>query len=326
MRDYCPSRQEQKKLKAKKIKAKKTRRSKKKNRPTSSNWQKLFLVLFSLLLVILLLVFLIYLLRTQQLKQHQLTHTQHLLVVETGRPYSWVVLAPREQKVKVFSFNQLSRQKWSREALNLELPDTEETLFFSLLFDAFIDQVVEYGNEDLAEDKQDQFEEFLIKELRGRGAKNLAFYLEQGQVNWEWFDEDKFSDIKTERLRLQKFLDRNTSANYGKLFECPVAVINSSGEPGLASTFTKLLEKDGFSVVRRDSGPELLVESSLLVDPETEACQQLISRFQQLMPEKNIDYNRELAQEYRASAVIFLAEDLSKLRIGALDFFHTDSQ
>jgi hypothetical protein len=322
MRDYCPSRQEQKKLKAKKIKAKKIRRSKKNKKSRSSVWQKFFLVLFSLFLVLLLFVFLFYLVRAQQIRQHQLRRTRHLLITEMGRPHSWVVLAPTEQRVKVFDFNQLSLQVWDKQTLSSELINTKETLFFSLLFDAFIDQVIEYENQSLIEDKQNQFKEFLIDELKSRGAKNLAFYLERGQISWEWLGKHETSDIETAQLQLQKFLDRNTSANYGKLFECPVAVINSSGESGLASTFTGLLEKDGFSVVRKDSGSGILTESSLFVDQEIEACQALVDRFSQLMPGKNISYDRELAQQYRSSAVIFLAEDLSELRIGTFDFLH----
>jgi hypothetical protein len=326
MRDYCPSRQEQKKLKAKKVKAKKSRRSKKKKRSVSSAWQKFFLILFSIFLVLLLAIFFIYLFRTQQSKKNQLSCTQHLLITETGRPHAWVVLAPAEQKVKVLTFNELSIQKWNELAPDSELSADEEILFFSLLFDVFVDQVIEYKSQEISKNKQNQFKEFLINELKDRGVKNLAFYLEGFQPNWEWVDEENFSDIEAERLRLKSFLDRNTGANYGKVFECPVAVINSSGEPGLATTFTGLLEKDGFSVVRRDSGPEILTETTLLVDQEAIACQLLISRFKQLMPNKAINHNRELAQQYRVSAVIFLAEDLSKLRIGALNFLYDDFQ
>lgn len=324
MRDYCPSRQEQKKLKAKKIKAKRSRRSKKKRKSLSSAWKKIFLIVFSLFLVLLLAIFFIYLFRTQQSKRNQLSYTQHLLVTEAGRPHTWVVLAPAEQKVKVLTFNELSIQKWNELAPDSELSVDEEKLFFSLLFDVFVDQIIEYKTQEIDKNKQNQFKEFLVNELRSRGIKNLAFYLEGSQPNWEWANEESFSDIEVERLRLKIFLDRNTGANYGKIFECPVAVINSSGESGLATTFTGLLEKDGFSVVRRDSGPEILTETTLLVDQEVTACQLLISRFKQLMPNKIINHDRELAQQYRASAVIFLAEDLSQLRIGALNFLHDD--
>jgi hypothetical protein len=331
MRDYCPSRQEQKKLKAKKIKAKKTRRSQKKSKNLSSYWHKIFLFLFSFSLVSLLFALLIYLLRVQQIKQHQLSNTQHILIKEAGRPHAWVVLSPAEQKVKIFDFDQLSRQNWESFNPSLDNPDSElsreeENLFFSLLFGAFIDQIVEYKNQDLVETQQKQFKEFLINELKGRGVKKLAFYLEQNQVSWEWFNGDQSLSCQAEQLQLQNFLDRNTSANYGKIFECPVAVVNSSTQPGLATVFARLLEKDGFSVVRRDGGCEVLPESVLFVDQETEACQLLMSRFKQLMPEKNIKYDRELTQRYRSSAVIFLADDLSKLRIAAFDFFHDDFQ
>ena len=103
-----------------------------------------------------------------------------------------------------------------------------------------------------------------------------------------------------------------------------MAVINSSGATGLASAFAKLLEKDGFSVVKRDSGQDKLVSSSLLIDPENAHCQLMVDRFQQLLPGKTITNNQELAQQYRAGAVVFLAEDLAQLRIRAVDFFHED--
>ena len=247
---------------------------------------------------------------------------QHLLIVESSRPYAWVVLAPAEQKIKVFEFNQLSLKNWGGEEASLELKQDDEVLFYSLVFNAFLDQVIDYRNQNFDQDQEKVFKEFLLAELQGRGAKNSAFYLERSQIIWEWFDQNEVNDFAEKQLLLRKFLDSNTVANYGKLFECPVAVINSSGTVGLASAFAELLEKDGFSVVRRDSDRDVLTESSLLIDPKITSCQSLLERFEQLAPGKTVNFNQELAQQYRAGAVIFLAEDLAQLRIRAFDFFH----
>jgi len=321
MRDYCPSRREQKKLKAKKVKARKVRRSKKK-KASLINWQKLSLVFISLVLLVLLAGLLFYLLRSQLMKRHQLKRNQHLLIVEAARPFAWVVLAPAEQKIKVFNFNEFSLESWGGELDSLELNKDEEILFYSLIFNAFIDQVVDYPSQNLKQDQQKAFKDFLVTELQSRGVRNSAFYLERSQIVWEWFDESEAGDIEEKQLILNNFLNRNTSANYGKLFECPVAVINISGTVGLASAFAELLEKDGFSVVRRDSDRDIMLESSLLIDPKITACQPLLERFEQLVPGKTINANQELAQQYRAGAVIFLAEDLAQLRIRAFDLFH----
>jgi len=320
MRDYCPSRREQKKLKAKKVKARKVRRSKKKS--SLINWQKLFLFLISLLLLVVLSLLFVYLLKNQLAKRHQLSRNHQLLIVDSNLPYAWVVFSPVEQKIKVFDFSRLSVLQWNGEESTKELNEDEEILFYSLIFDAFIDRVINYPVQNLTEEKQDQFAEFLLAELKGRGAKNLLFYLESGQVTWEWFSDSEFNHKEEKQRLLANFLERNTAANYGKLFECPVAVINSSTVTGLATAFAQLLEKDGFSVVKRDSGQDVLAESSLLIDPNITACQSLSNRFAQLMPTKTINVDHELAQQYRAGAVIFLAEDLAQLRIGAFDFFH----
>lgn len=321
MRDYCPSRREQKKLKAKKVIAKKVRLSNK-HRASLFNWQKLFFFFFSLLLFFLLVFLVFYLVRSQLMRRHQLERNQHLLIVESGRPHAWVVLAPSEQKIKVFNFNQLSINSWQKENFNQEINNNEQILFYSLIFDTFVDQIIDYQSQSLSEDKQSQFQDYLLEELKNRKANNLAFYLESKQITWEWFNDTEANTLTDKQSLLSNFLNRNTAVNYGKLFECPVAVINSSGATGLASAFAELLEKDGFSVVKRDSGQDILTESSLLIDPENFHCQLLLDRFNQLLPGKIINSNQELIQQYRAGAVIFLAEDLAQLRIRTFDFFH----
>jgi hypothetical protein len=320
MRDYCPSRHEQKKLKAKKVKARKVRRSKKKS--AIVNWQKLSLFFLSLFLLLLLGLLFFYLLKNQLAKRHQLVRNQHLLIVDSKLPVAWVVFAPAEEKIKVFDFSQLSVTNWSREEFSREMSANEEILFFSLFFNAFIDQVIAYPQQNLSQEKQAQFKDFLVTELRSREEQNLIFYIERSQVTWEWFDDAEAKTREGKENFLAKFLERNTEASYGKLFECPVAVINSSSVTGLASAFAQLLEKDGFSVVKRDSGQDILAESSLLIDPSIVACEALLNRFQQLMPAKAVNADHELAQQYRAGAVIFLAEDLAQLRIGTFDFLH----
>jgi hypothetical protein len=324
MRDYCPSRREQKKLKAKKIKARKIktkrgRRSKKKS--ALINWQKIFFFVFSVFLLILFALLIFYLVRRQLIKRHQLDRNQHLLLTDNKQAIAWVVFAPIEQKIKVFDFSQLSKQSWVEEEPAV-INANEELLFYSLIFNNFIDQVIDYPLPKLTEENQDQFAEFLLTELESRGAKDLAFYLANAQITWEWFGDDEADSVEGKQRLLENFLQKNTAVNYGKLFECPVAVVNSSQVSGLASAFAQLLEKDGFSVVRRDSGQDILEESFLLIDPNISACQNLAARFTQLVPNKMVTNDQELLKQYRSGAVIFMGEDLAQLRIRTFDFFH----
>lgn len=321
MRDYCPSRQEQKQLKPKKVKAKKVRRSRNGHKLVFP-WQKFFLFFVSLLLLFLLSLLVFYLLRSQLAKRQQITRNYHLLITESGRPYAWVVLAASEEKVKVFDFNQLSLANWQTIESGEALTDQEQILFHSLIFNVFIDQIVDYADQLLIQDQQQQFKEFLLGELKSRGANNLVYYLEYKPIIWEWSTDTEAETLIAKQALFTNFLNRNTAANYGKLFACPVAVVNSSDITGLATTFAELLEKDGFSVVKRDSGQEVLSDTSLLIDPENTSCQLLLNRFKQLMPNSSVNSNQELAQQYRAGAVIFLAEDLAQLRVRTFDFFH----
>lgn len=323
MRDYCPSRQEQKQLKPKKIKAKKVRRSKNGQKSVFS-WQKIFLFFVSLLLLFLLFLLVFYLWRSQLAKRNQIARNYHLLITESGRPYAWVVLAASEEKVKVFDFNQLSLANWQKVELGEELTDQEQILFHSLIFNVFIDQIVEYSAQLFFQDQQQQFKEFLSGELKSRKANNLAYYLEYRPIIWEWSTDKEAETLIAKQALFTNFLNRNTVANYGKLFACPVAVINSSEITGLATTFAELLEKDGFSVVKRDSGQEVLTDTSLLIDPENTSCQLLFNRFKQLLPNSSVNSNQKLVQQYRAGAVIFLAEDLAQLRVRTFNFFHED--
>ena len=314
MRDYCPSRQEQEKLKPKKKRV--GRRSRKKNKYLN----KIAIFFLSLFFLALFIFLLIYLLNQRLARRHQLIKNQSFLFVEQNRPQALLLLLPAENKVQVIDFKYLSQHWWPSDLNDADLP-LNEALFFSFWLTNFVDQVFYDQAHLLNQIEVDDLRQFLLVELKKRSAPAALTYLKRNDLNWDWQDLNG-EEALIDYLSFQQTLNSFSNSSATKVFACPIAVINTSSESGLAGRFASLLEKDGFSIIRRDNLDQDLTDSYLLVDKEMLACQTLTERFAQFLPDNEIIYNKEPAQQYRAGAVLFLGDDLANLNVFFTDFFH----
>lgn len=304
MRDYCPSRHEQEKLKPKKV------RQVVQLKKSHSLGRKMALFLSFLLVLAVFTTLIFYLLRQQWLKKRQLAQRLTVLLLEENRPQAIVLLQPEKKTSYVYSFADLSRHDWVNQITDNQDNGSDFTsnLLFSYFFNLFIDQVLVYPQALASEAQLVDLENFLIEQLRGVEGGAAAAWLQQVSVSWEWQDPSPTWSDLAEQLQ-------QTSAAPPPNFNCPLAVINTTKQNGLASRLADLLTQKGISIIRRDNAAEDLTESYLLLNPENSACQSLIANWQIFQPEIEIKEDLAKVQSYRAGAVLFIGQDLAKLNV-----------
>lgn len=302
MRDYCPSRHEQAKLKPKKVRA--VARSKKKH----TLLKKLALGLSFLLVLAIFAALIVYLFRQQWLKKRQLNQAVTVLLLDEAsegqKPQALILLRPQEKSVRVYNLADLNQNDWPSSELSPHL-------LYSYFFNTFVDQVLTYpatlsAGAEASEVQQAELRQFLLAELRGWQGGAAAAWLQQDNLSWQWASPSSAD--------LASALEQ-ASAAPSPNFACPIAIINGSRQAGLASRLAGILAQKGFSIIRRDNALENIDTSYLLVDPDNTACASLQNSWQTLQPAVAVKEDQTKTQEYRAGAVLFLGQDLSSLNV-----------
>jgi hypothetical protein len=107
-----------------------------------------------------------------------------------------------------------------------------------------------------------------------------------------------------------------------QVFACPVALINTTGEVGLATTWAEILQNSSFSVIKKTDNQDNLAHTRIVYDSDMGACQGLVDRLHQTLPGIEIVTNQEQVQEHRAALALYLGRDLADLYVFFVDLFH----
>ena len=105
-------------------------------------------------------------------------------------------------------------------------------------------------------------------------------------------------------------------------FNCPVAIVNTTDQAGLANKLASILEKVSFLIIKKDSNGENLEKSYFVYDPQLEECQPLLDKLTEIMPETRVQADHQIAQTERAGLVIYIGKDLADLYFLFVDLFH----
>ena len=119
-----------------------------------------------------------------------------------------------------------------------------------------------------------------------------------------------------------QFLTSNSAEEWTKLQQtitplaprdCSVTVVNTTAEPGLASTVGKLLERSGLYVARvTDTDTNL--ERSLIIHDGRETCSTVIQHVGALIPEATKPQRApERTTEYRGNVVLLVGQDVARI-------------
>jgi hypothetical protein len=171
-----------------------------------------------------------------------------------------------------------------------------KNMVYSFLLDMVFDQSYEYPAKDLSKESLITF----FKE-----HKIYYLFLKDKQLLW----------------REQQFRPELPSVTM-PVFDCPVALINTTGETGLASSLASLLEKSAFSIVKKDSNDQNLEQTRIVYDPEEGSCGKPLEKLKKILPQSLITADKPETSSHRAALVIYIGRDLADLYLFFVNFFH----
>lgn len=96
---------------------------------------------------------------------------------------------------------------------------------------------------------------------------------------------------------------------------CPLAVVNATAMPGLATQLGQLLEQSGVFVIRVTDTSQTQSQTQLIIRPESEAaCQPVVALLQLLLPQNDslVSTDAQQADRFRAEAVLIVGDDTSQ--------------
>jgi predicted RNA-binding protein len=106
------------------------------------------------------------------------------------------------------------------------------------------------------------------------------------------------------------------------VFNCPVALINTTGETGLANSLAKMLEKSSFSIIKKDNNAENLEQTKIIYNSEEESCNQLLKKLDKILPQSLLVADKNEPLENRSAMVIYIGRDMADLYVFFVNLFH----
>ncbi len=226
-----------------------------------------------------------------------LLHTQRVLLVNEQQPVAVLLFQVEQKQLLVSDVRQLNLDRAALEQIMTASVAAERNhLVYNLLFATNFDAVIDYGANSL--DRESLLQAF---------SQQRPYYL--------------FLKNPDVLVREQAFTTAVTLLGE-QVFACPVALINTTGEVGLATTWAEILQNSSFSVIKKTDNQDNLSHTRLVYDPAMEACQGLVDRWRQILPGIEIVESQEQVQEHRAALALYLGRDLADLYVFFVDLFH----
>lgn len=231
---------------------------------------------------------------------HQLKTDQRVVLTRDQIPAAIVSFQATQNQLIVYELDQstLDLESFGKllaasatQSASLVAPE----LLYSLFLEGSFDQIVAYQEADYSR-------ESLLRTFAHQ--KSLRAFLQNSQLV----------------IRQQRFNPQTTWSG-PKHFACPVALVNTTGEFGLASTWSRILDTGGFSIIRKDSNQDQRAQSTVAYDASNQVCGDLVKRLQVMVPTLIVADDAALAQTYRADLVLYLGRDVADLYLFFVNFF-----
>ncbi len=262
-------------------------------KPKANQKPKLF---FSGLLLLLIIFFVTLAVKIEVAKFYQLKTSERVLLLNESKPLA-ILFFNVENKQLILT--DLSGVDFDLSILEKEASiasELKKNLLYSFLLDSAFEQSFAYQTTDLSREELLNF--FKTK-------PRYYFFLKDPDLLW----------------REQKF-EKKLPTLSKPAFDCPVALINTTGEAGLASSLASILEKSAFSIIKKDNNKQNLEQTKIFYDPTEENCAQLLAKMQKILPTDSVVADREEVLTHRASLVIYIGRDLADLYVFFVNFFH----
>lgn len=234
--------------------------------------------------------------RTWQNRQ-SLRHNQRVLLLKQQQPVAVLLFQVEQKQVLVSDVRQLDLDRTAlTQILTATAAAGRSHLVYNLLFTTNFDAVLEY-----------EANSFDRESLQQAFAQLHPYYL----------------FLKNPDVILREQTSTTILTLLGEqVFACPVALINTTGEVGLATTWAEILQNSSFSVIKKADNQDDLPHTRLVYDPAMTACQGLVDRLRHIVPGVEVIESRAQAQAHRAALVLYLGRDLADLYVFFVDLFH----
>lgn len=255
--------------------------------------QKLLISLGLIALVIFLSILAI---KLEVSKIFRLKENQRVLLIKDHRPLAILFFNAENKQLVVTDLRQSNFDLSAVEKEATLSGETNKRLIYSFLLGTAFDQSYEYPSANL--DRQSLLDFF-------KDQKIYYFFLKDQELLW----------------REQQY-EKEGGYTFKPVFDCPVALINTTGESGLATSLARILEKSSFSIIKKDDSAENLEQTKVIYDPDEESCNQLVGKLDKILPQSLLVADKNEALKNRAGMVIYIGRDLADLYVFFVDLFH----
>lgn len=259
--------------------------SKKNNSKKTSEFNQKFVVPFILIFTIIILVVLA--IKKELAKFYCLKENERVLLLKNQEPMAYLFFDVNNKQITI---TDLRQNNFDLDTLNPSASfegELNKNLFYAFLLDTVFDHSYEYTQENLNEDDLSAF---------FKDKKAYRVFLQDKELLW----------------REQKFTPKN-SVLVEPIFDCPVAIINTTSESGLATSLARMLEKSSFSIIKKDSNTDNLEQTKVFYNPNEQSCGQLLEKLDKIFPPSLVSMDETETLNHRAALVIYIGKDLADL-------------
>lgn len=253
-------------------------------------------IIFSGFLLLLVIFFVALAVKIELAKFYRLKTSERILLLDDKKPLA-ILFFNVENKQLILT--DLSEANFDLSGFDKEATLTSEfnkNLLYSFLFDMAFEQSYVYEGADLSREELLTF---------FKDKPSYYFFLKDPDLLW----------------REQKFEKKLPSLSK-PVFSCPVALINTTNEIGLATSLASILEKSAFSIIKKDNNQQNLEKTKIFYDPLEKNCAPLLEKIREILPTDLIVADKEEVLTHRASLVIYIGRDLADLYFFFINFFH----
>lgn len=228
---------------------------------------------------------------------YQLKQNEQILLIKNKRPLAILFFNVNNKQLVVTDLRQKNFDLSILENEATLSSSAKKNLIYSFLLDTAFDQSFDYPSNNL--DRESLLTFF-------KNQKIYSFFLKDRELLWKEqnFEQNNFQLVEP-------------------MFNCSVALVNTTNEIGLANSLASIFEKSAFSIIKKDSNTENLAQTKIVYDPSEESCGGALSKLSKIMPESLIVADREDASNHRAALVIYIGRDLADLYLFFINFFHS---
>lgn len=244
-----------------------------------------WLVSFVLVALIILLTFLA--VKIELTKFYRLKTNERVLLLKNQKPIAYLFFNIEDKQLTVTDLQELNFNADNFDQLSSMASESSKTLFYAFLFNTMFDHSYEYSSSEL--NKKELLTFF-------KDQKSYYFFLQDEAVLW----------------REQKFNPKNFVL-VEPIFNCPVAIINTTTETGLATSLANMLEKSAFSIIKRDSNTDSLERTKIVYNTNEPSCTYLIDKLNKVFPPSVLIADETETLNHRAALVIYIGQDLANL-------------